>query len=207
MVASERTRRAAWVRVLTWWPILPLLAGFVLVYEAKQRYEEYVSVDASDVAMLQIPSPRPFVVCGSDYRPGGYPGLVASRCEALLADRSATTRRMFWGGVALVLVGAALTVRRVGVRRAWPLVAIGVAVGCWYAFQWLLHLPLRGGTCASVQGAGEMGYGSDHPCHALVSWAGSADGLLFLAVPVLGLTGTVAIIRRLIKRRRPFVPS
>jgi len=192
-VIPERARRPWWQRVLAWWPVVPLLVGIVLVYEAKQRYEEYVSVPAGDVVMLQIPQPRPFVVCGSDYRPGGYPGLVADRCEPLLAERSTTTRWMFWAGVTLTLAGAAFLVRRFGLRRSWPYAALGGAVACWYLFTWLLHLPLEGGACGSLIDGSESP--SNGGCDVL-QWVGPLDLALLVGAFGLGGTGVFVLGRR-----------
>ncbi len=195
-VIPERARRPWWLRVLAWWPVVPLLVGIVLVYEGKQRYEEYVSVPAADIVMLQVGGARPFVVCGSDYRPGGYPTLVADRCEALFAERSTTTRVMFWVGVTLTLAGLAFLVRHVGLRRSWPYVALGAGVASWYLMMWLFHLPLKGGECASVSGAGEMGYGSDNPCRGIVDRAGWLEMFFFLSAVGLVGTGLVVSVRR-----------
>ncbi len=116
-----------------------------------------------------------------------------------MAHRAPLTRQLFWGGVGLVVLSSGLLVGLVGVRRSWPVVALGLAVACWFTFSWLLDLPLRGGACASVMGAGEMGYGPGHPCNGLVNGAGYATMALLLAIPVLVIAGVVTIIRRLIR--------
>ena len=191
--------RRGWARrLLAWWPLIPLLAGLGLIQEGRERYWEYVSVDSSDVVVLQLPDPRPRVVCGSDAHPGGVPGVVQDRCDRLMAERAPLTRQLFWGGVALVLVGTALIVRHVGIRTAWPFVALGAAVAGCYVLSWLMHLPLEGGLCASLWSPSESPYPEGSRCPGAVDLAGAAVFGLVLATVALGLAGSIALVRRAI---------
>jgi len=185
--STARGERSA---VARWWPAVVLCLGLVVASLGVASYLQVVNPHNPVVGAANST-----IDCGNAYSRGSIKG---SPCSELL---EVTSRNGAIGaslGALLILIGAGAVVKRVGLPRAWPFLAIGLGLAASGGFFWLLWLQLDGGRCGNIY-ITENAPTPGEPCFDVRETARWTANVLMFAGPLLLLAGTVEVLRRAVQ--------
>ena len=185
--STARTERSA---VARWWPAAVLCLGLVVASLGVASYLHVVNPNNPVVGAANST-----IDCGNAYSRGSIKG---SPCSELLNDTARNGAIGVSFGMVLILIGAGAVVKRVGLRRAWPFLAIGVGLVATGGFFWLLWLQLDSGRCGNLY-ITESAPTPGAPCYAVRETAHWIANVLMFAAPLLLLAGTVEVLRRAVQ--------
>jgi hypothetical protein len=175
---------------MRWWPAAVLCLGVVVAAFGLMSYLHVVNPHNPVVG-----ASNSTIDCGNAYSRGSIKG---SPCRELLDDTARNGAIGVSLGAVLILTGTGAIVRRVGLRRAWPFLAIGLGLVAAGGFFWLLWLQLDGGRCGSIY-ITENAPTPGEQCYAVRETARWTANLLMVVAPLLLLAGIVGVAQRTVK--------
>jgi hypothetical protein len=185
--STARGERSA---VARWWPAAVLCLGLVVAALGVASYLHVVNPQNPLVGAANST-----IDCGNAYSRGSIKG---SPCRELLDDTARNGAVGVSLGAVLILVGVGAIVKRVGLRRGWPFLAIGLGLVTTGGFFWLLWLQLDGGRCGNIY-ITENAPTPGEPCFDARETARWTANVLMFAGPLLLLAGTVEVLRRAVQ--------